>query len=221
MANKNRKMKVERPGENGDTPILVEFLDTEWSVINAYFDCNMNQTKAYLSVFKDAKYESARVEASKLFAKPNIRKEIEYRLNQDAMSKSEVLKRLGDMARASIQPFIKIGGDGFVYFDFSHPDAKNNLHLIKKIKTKRERRVEGSGESAEEWEGEWVEVELHDASDALRDIGRYHKMFTDKVENSGYIIEFNWDELSADQIIRLRNGENPEAIKRELEAGKK
>lgn len=221
MARKNKKIAVERLNEGSDTPTIVEFSDTEWALVNAYFDKNMNQTKAYLSVFKDAKYDSAKVEASKFFTKPNIRREIEYRLTQDAMSKSEVLKRIGDMARASLQPFIKIADDGFVYFDFSHEDALKNLHLIRKIKTKRERRVDGSGDSAEEWEGEWVEVELHNAADALRDIGRHHKMFTDKIESSGYVINFDWGELTADQIVRLRNGESPDVIERELKDKKK
>lgn len=218
---KKKTITVERPAESGDTLTKVEFIHTDWALVNAYFDCNMNQTRAYLKVFPDAGYESARVEASKKFAKPNIAAEIKYRLEQDAMSVAEVVKRIGDMARASHEPFIKIADDGFVYFDFSHPDAKNNLHLIKKIETKRERRIEGSGESQEEWEGEWVKVELHDAAAALRDLGKYYKLFTDRVENSGYVIEFDWDDLTTEQVARLRAGVDPMIIKKELEAAKK
>ncbi len=188
MPKKTKTVKVQRPAKDGsDTLIEVEYTDSDWALINAYFDCNMNQTRAYLSVFKDAKYESARVEASKFFARPNIRSEITYRLDQDAMSAAEVLKRLGDIARASHYPFIRIDQDGFIYFDFSDPEALNHLHLIKKIKTKRERRIDGTGEDAQEWEGEWVGVELHDAAAALRDIGRYHAMFTDNTKISGEI----------------------------------
>jgi hypothetical protein len=218
---KKKTIKVERLEKDGVTLTEVEFIDTEWALVNAYFEENMNQTRAYLRVFPATSYDSARAKASAVFAKVNIRAEIEYRLQEDAMRSSEVLKRLGDMARASHMPFIKIADDGFVYFDFSHPEAKANLHLIKKIKTKRERRLVGSGMDAEEWEGEWVEVELHDAAAALRDLGRHFKLFTDKIENSGYVIEFNWDELSADQIVRLRNGENPAVIKAELESRKR
>lgn len=193
MPRKTKTIQVERPAKDGDSLTVVEWLDTEWALINAYFDNNMNQTRAYLSVFPSAKYDSAKVEASKFFTKTNVRDEIKYRLDQDAMSVAEVLKRLGDIARASHLPFIRITDDGFVYFDFSDPDAQRHMHLIKKIKTKRERRVVGVGVdedgdvAPEEWEGEWVEVELHDAAAALRDIGRYHAMFTDNTKVTGEI----------------------------------
>jgi len=79
MPKKPKTIKVERPAKDSDTLIEVEFTDTEWALVNAYFDQNMNQTRAYLSVFKNAQYDSARVEASKFFAKPTIRAEIKYR----------------------------------------------------------------------------------------------------------------------------------------------
>lgn len=187
MPKKQKTIKVERPAGENDTLIEIEFTDTEWALINAYFDNNMNQTRAYLSVFSETKYDSAKVEASKFFTKPNIRAEIKYRLEQDGMSASETIKRISDIARASHHPFIRVGHDGFVYFDFSDPEAQKYLHLIKKIKTKRERRIDGSGEEAEEWEGEWVEVELHDSAAALRDLARIHALFTDNTKVTGEI----------------------------------
>lgn len=216
MPKKEKTVKIEYQDENGVT-LTNEFTPQEWSVINAYFENGMNQTRAYLAVFPDILYDSARVKASQFFAKVNVRDEIARRLRERTMSADEVLARLADMARASHQSFIKIADDGFVYFDFSNPEAKANLHLIKKIETKRERRIEGKGEESEEWEGEWVRVELHDSAAALRDLGRFHKLFTDKVENSGYSINLDWSQLTTEQIIRLRNGESPEVIKKEID----
>lgn len=103
------------------------------------------------------------------------------------MGEAEVLGRLSDMGRASVLPFIRISDSGAVYFDFSDPDATNYFHLIKKVKTKRSRRMEGRGENSEQWEDEWVEVELHDAQAALVNIGRHHKLFTDQQSISGTI----------------------------------
>jgi phage terminase small subunit len=100
--------------------------------------------------------------------KPEIREEIDRRMAEIHMSSAEVLAE-----------------DGFIYFDFSHPDAINNLHLIKKIETKRTRRVEGKGEEAETWEDEWVKVELNDPQRALEMLGKYHKLFVDRKEHSG------------------------------------
>lgn len=153
--------------------------------IDEYFKHNMNATEAYLVVYTRCKRDSARANGSKLLAMDNIQAEISRRLTIQAMGAEEVLARLANIARASTFPFIRISTDGFVYFDFSNPEAKEYLYLIKKIKTKRSRRVEGNGHSAEEWEDEWVEVELHDAQSALEKIGRYHKLFADRVEVTG------------------------------------
>lgn len=126
--------------------------------------------------------KTARMMGYENLTKPYIREYIEDRLSESAMSANEVLKRLSDMGRASLSPFIEITSDGFVYFDFSHPDSKNYIHLIKKIKSKRVRKLVGNGEDAELWENEWVEVELYDAKDALVQLGRHHKLFTDNVD---------------------------------------
>jgi len=103
------------------------------------------------------------------------------------MSATEVLGRLSEMARASVLPFVRITEDGAVFFNFSDPQAKEYLYLIRKVKTKRARRLEGRGEDAEEWEDEWVEVELHDAQNALVNMGRHHKLFVDQQEVNGTI----------------------------------
>jgi hypothetical protein len=101
------------------------------------------------------------------------------------MPAEEAMARTSMIGRANIGDFLKPGPDGFMYFDLSHPDAKNNMHLIAQIETKRERRVEGYGAEATEFEGEWVKVKLHDQQAALRDILKIHKKFVHKVEVTG------------------------------------
>jgi phage terminase large subunit len=165
---------------NSDTLIELDLSIDDEAFVIEYFNENMNATRAYLNLHPKAEYGSARSSGSQILAKPNIRARIDEVLKEKAMPRDEVLARLGDMARASHRPYIRIDTDGFIYFDFSHPEALANIHLIKKIKTKRERRVVGAGEEAETWEGEWVEVELHDPQKALELIGRYYKMFADK-----------------------------------------
>jgi phage terminase small subunit len=120
--------------------------------------------------------------------KPHIRAEIDKRMSEIHMSSAEVLARLSDHARASHRPFVKVTDDGFVYFDFSNPEAIDHMHLVKKIETKRSRRVVGKvnkDEDPEEWEDEWVKVELHDPQSALQMLGKYHKLFVDRKEHSG------------------------------------
>jgi len=142
----------------------------------------MNATEAYSRLHPTAQRDTCRAKASDLIAKDNIATEVERRLSEQAMGKSEVLARLSAIARASEFPFIRITKEGFCYFNFNNPQAEDYLFLIKKIKTKRTRRLEGSGDNAEVWEDEWVEVELHDSQAALNTIAKYHGMLTDKVD---------------------------------------
>lgn len=120
--------------------------------------------------------------------KPEIQAEIDKRMSEIHMSSAEVLGRLSAQARGSHRPFVKVTDDGFVYFDFSNPEAIDNMHLVKKIETKRTRRVVGKPDengNIEEWEDEWVKVELHDPQAALQMLGKYHKLFVERKEHSG------------------------------------
>ncbi len=141
-----------------------------------------NATEAYHKAHPKASRETCRVEGSKTLTKPNISIEIERRLNEIAMTTDEVLARLARHARGSHEPWMKIDEDGYVHLDFSSEEAKQNLDLIKKIKTKRTRRVEGHGEDAEQWEDKYVEIELVDSQNALLQLGKYHQLFAERVK---------------------------------------
>lgn len=142
----------------------------------------MNGTDAYSRLHPEAQRDTCRAKASEIVAKDNIQAAINDHLTKNAMGKDEVLSRLSAIARASEFPFIRITDEGFCYFDFSDPEAEQYFFLIKKIKTKRTRRILGHGEDKETWEDEWVEVELHDSQAALNTIAKYHGLLTDKVD---------------------------------------
>lgn len=124
------------------------------------------------------------------FSKPQIRERIEELLKEKVMSRDEVLARLGEQARATLYPFVRVDKDGFVYFNFADPEALRHLHLIKKIKSKRNRQItaEKKNKAAEIWEGEWVEVELHDPQKALELIGKHHSLFIDRDDKGKPIV---------------------------------
>jgi len=180
MSSKEQSEPKGTPTDNPEPDI--KLTPDETAFIAAYFEENMNATRAYMKQHPDAGYDTARAAASVTIAKYNIKAEIKRRLNERAMSAEEAIYRLGEIGRADLFPFIRIDDDGFVYFNFADPEAKRHLFLIKKIKSKRERRLEGKGDDAEAWEGEWVEVELHDAHAAIRDILKIHGKFTDRVD---------------------------------------
>ncbi len=168
-------------GENGES-LTVQISPEEDLFITYLLQENMNRTQAYMRVFPKSTQDSARASASRMLAKANVKAAFVARLNEEAMSAEEGVMRLSRIARGTVVPFLKEGSDGFMYFDLSHPDAKENMHLIKEMETKRERRIEGSGEAAEEWEGEWVKVKLHDAYSATIDLLKIHGMFTKKID---------------------------------------
>lgn len=170
--------------ENNDTPIN-ELSHDDLAMLLEYFSNGMNGTRAWMETHPNSQYNSARASAAEWLAKPNIKSEVTRLLNEKAMSMEEALARTSDIARASLMPFVKVDNDGFTYFNFADPEAKEHMHIIKKMKTKRERRVVGFGEKAEDWEGEWVEVELHDAQTAQRDLLKMYGKFVDKMEHTG------------------------------------
>ncbi len=235
---KRKTVTVEIAGENG-SPINVEISDVDLKLIDLYLHNGLNGTQAYLAlhppkekkgkadeVEEDPKeeerrrYDNARACASEILAKPNVRAIVNDRMKKFGMGVDEVIFHLSKIARSSHYPFIKFADDGFVYFDFSHPEAMANMDLIAEIETKRERRVEGKGEDEEEWEGEWVRVKLHSRLSALRDLGKVHKLFVERIEKSGYTVEIPWDDLTPEQILRLRQGEDPAKIKKEVDERK-
>jgi len=168
--------------ENKDTPI--ELTNDELAFVAAYFECNMNGTRAYMKLHPNSSYDAARSSAPVVLAKPSIKYEIKRILTERAMSAEEAVARMGAIAKADLFPFIKIDDDGFTYFNFADPQAIEHLYLVREMETKRERRIEGKGKDAEVWEGEWVRVRLHDAYIALRDIAKMHGKLTEKLDLS-------------------------------------
>lgn len=161
--------------------------DKHQAFVDEYLTC-WNATVAYMAVYKKVSRPSAATLGNNLLRNVEIQDEISERMKTHGMSGNEVLARLADQARGTHYPFIRIDDDGFVYFDFSDEEAKKHLYLIKKIKTKRERLIRGRGADAQEWEGEWVEVELHDPQRALELIGKHHNLFVDR-DNEGNPIQ--------------------------------
>jgi hypothetical protein len=186
--------------EPSDTPTKIELKPDELAFIAAYFGENMNATRAYIKLHPKVTYESAKATASLFLTNVNVKAEIKRRLTEKAMSAEEALFRLGEMARAELKPFIRVDEEGFAYFNLADSDAREYLFLIKKMKTKRERRVGGENET---WEGEWVEVELYDAQAALRDVLKMHGKFVDKVDvtSGGEKIEPKVDDAKFDRAI--------------------
>lgn len=149
----------------------------EQMFINEYLRCWNGAEAARLAGYSP---KAAKEIAYENLTKPHIQVAIQSRMKEAAMSAEETLARISGHARGDISTFLRVNDDGFLNFDFSDDAAKGQLHLLKKVKTKRSRRVVGKGEDAEIWEDESVEVELYDAQKALDMLARYHNLYTEK-----------------------------------------
>jgi hypothetical protein len=224
-----KKTVVETENEEG-TLTNVELLGAHDSFCILYVNYGLNGTRAYLDVYypnaseddRRKKYPGAAVSAHNLLKNPNIKDRIRFLKNQKIKAREDVLLGLSEISDSSVRPFLNYGSDGsqFPFFDLQSEEAKAALHLVKDIKIKRTRRWEGKGEDAEEWEDEEVELKMYNRHEALKDMGRFHKLFVDRVEHSGTVVEIPWNDLTPQQLARIRAGEDPAVIKKEIDDAK-
>ena len=129
---------------------------------------------------------SARVRGCLLLTKNNIAAAVKEAVE---MPVDEVKLRLADIARGDIADLMDITTAGYS-FKLVVRDADGNLvpnpktKLIRKIKQKVTTLL-SKKEDGEDREIIETEIELYSAHEALRDIGKIHKMFVDRQEVTG------------------------------------
>lgn len=123
----------------------------------------------------------ARPSASRLLTNVNISEEIQRRINENAMSANEVLARLAEHARGDMDDYLTEDGG----IDLPKARKARKTRLLKKITSRRVVRTKED----EEIEDTTTGIELYDAQAALVQLGRHHKLFTDKQEseNTGLV----------------------------------
>lgn len=121
--------------------------------------------------------KSAEVIGFENLRKPKIKQAIETHMDELAMTAAETLKRFTDMGRGSIHPFMEWDEEMGTYkLDLSKESAQQNLHLIKKLK-QNDTIVQKGTDDQPEVIGRTFEIELHDAKDALKQIGKVHGIY--------------------------------------------
>lgn len=128
--------------------------------------------------------KTAYSQGQRLLKNVEIRDAIDARMDELSMGAAEATKRLTDMARGSLAPFMRTDDDGRVWFNLASEEAAEHLHLIKKIKQKRKRDLVSADGSGGGWETEWVEIELHDAKDAIVQIAKIRGLYIDRVDHT-------------------------------------
>ena len=113
-----------------------------------------------------AGYAAPGVEGHRLLKIAEISEEIQRRVTERAMSADEVLVRLAAQARGDMSDFVSfVPGIKLPFFDLAKAHEAGKFGLVKKLKYGKD--------------GE-VEFELYDAQAALVQLGKVHKLFTDK-----------------------------------------
>jgi hypothetical protein len=114
-----------------------------------------------------AGYKDPRNSAYQLGRNPAVRALIDQRVEAVALAADKVLAMLGEQASGTMADFISFDEAGQAYIDLKRASERGKLHLIRKLSCSRDGRIE---------------IELYDAQDALIQLGRYFKLFSDKVE---------------------------------------
>lgn len=141
---------------------------------------NPNATRAYMNVYPDCSYESARRYASALTAKLDIKEAIAEQFKLRAMPKEEILGRLENLAKVDIQQYI----DDLGRIDIAKIKKDNIGYMIKGISDTK------FGKN----------FTFHDSAKALETLAKVHKLFDDKTEVT---VNIN-NEKSAEEEINDR-----------------
>jgi Terminase small subunit len=102
---------------------------------------------------------------------PEVAAAIAKRLEAETLAANEVLRLLSEQAQGTLEDFLNID-DVSVHVDLGKAKKAGKMHLLKTYKYSRK---------------DGMEIQLHDAQSALVHLGRHHKLFTDKTEQSGTI----------------------------------
>jgi phage terminase small subunit len=161
--------------------------------IDEYFACGMNASLAA----RRAGYKT-RQSASENMANPVIRAEIDRIYREYTMPASEVLARLSEQARADIA-------------DITNKEGLLNMRKARALgKTGVIKRIKQTTITRDDEETHIIEVELHDPQKALQLLGKYHALFTEKLEHSGSITITYEDKAVA--LIRDGKLDYPKAL---------
>jgi len=159
--------------------------------IDEYFRCNMDAAKAYMRVYPKAKKESAFRLSSLLLKNLEVSDEVTRRLKEAQMPADEVLQRLSEQAKGAHSDYVTESGD----VDIAGMVGDGKAYLIKKVKKTT---ITGKDGDIREYQ----EIEFHDAQRALELMGKYHTLFTEKIDHTTNGESLNVAEMKPSEIAK-------------------
>jgi len=173
---------VQRIEFEGQGKVFLSLTHKQEKFVREYL-CDLNATQAALRSGYSPK--TAYSIGSENLKKP----EIVEALRNEAISAEEDLIRLTDIARGNITDLMDVTTSGFS-IELMKKDENGNMvikpqaKLIKKIKQKVTT-ILAKTESADDKEIVETEIELYSALEAMTTLGKYHKLFSERLELTG------------------------------------
>jgi phage terminase small subunit len=160
-----------------DNPDDSPLNDRQKLFVDYYLANGLNATQAAKRAGYSA--ETAYSMGPRLLKNVEIRAQVDARLKEATMSADEVLYRMTEIARGTMDDFLDLPE-----YDPEFPSALQNRVSINLPKAREAGKLGLVKKFGFDERGNPT-LELYGADAALRDLGRYHKLFTDKTEVTG------------------------------------
>ena len=146
---------------------------------------DLNATQAAIRAGYSEK--TAREIGCENLTKPNVQeylsKEIEKRSNRLEITADKVLQEIAKLAFSNMEDYMTVASDGTAYVDLSKI-TRDQAAAISEITSD----VYMDGEGEEAVQVKKTKIKLSDKKGNLELLGRYLKLFTDRVEHSGEVV---------------------------------
>lgn len=157
--------------------------DKETAFVDRYFECGFNATEAMRSINPGLAAGSDRTEGWRMLTRPNVREEIERRLIEWRAKRRMTVDQIGDLLQdfstVDILDIFTEDGDLKPLSEIP-PHARRCIASIE-VEEMWEKMFNGKNEQV----GTIKKVKLVDKRGAAELLGKYKKMFTDKVAIEG------------------------------------
>lgn len=137
--------------------------------VDAYLASGYNASEAA----RKAGYKNPAEEGCRLLRNVNIKAAIDERLKESHLGAEEVLARIADQGRATIEDFISLDKKKKPVLDLKKAKERGRLHLVQKL---TQRTFFDKGKMAEVNE---IEVHLYNAQKSLSELLRVHRLLGD------------------------------------------
>lgn len=175
--------------------------------VSKYMANGFNATRAYMDAYNKDNYQASASSAHTLLKKHEIKDAIDEKMREYSMSESEILGRLTQHGRGSIEEFLTFDeGKHEIYIDIERARKAGVLGLVQQIE-----QVDTIVQTDDDATviNRKFKVKLYSSQAAMKDLGRFHAMFTDKkeVEHTG-AVSFN----IVDAVAALREADKEDTI---------